>query len=263
MRLLFSLLLLAGLAGAPSLPAQAVLGTDNASAGAYSGGWNNGSDGFITGEGAYGQWFLTGSNPGSAGFQIASVSTLGGSSTLNSNGVSFGMFGNVGNQADAYRFIDPSGLSSGQTFSIQLAVNYRNGYKGFDLRGDTAGDPTIFNFNVGGDDYTVNNAASGNGSIGNAYSNNSIFTLAFTQTTPAGGSWSITRSGGISDFDTGTYSGVARSFKLYVGGTDGNAQDFLFVNNLATVPEPSVVGLAALAALGLAGRRMLQRRPEA
>ena len=146
---------------------------------------------------------------------------------------------------------------AGQTFSIQLAVNFRNGYKGFDLRGDTTGDPTIFNFNVGGDDYVVNNAATGNGSIGNSYSNDSIFTLAFAQTNLSGGTWSITRSGGISDFDTGTYSGVARSFKLYVGGTDGGAQDSLFVNNLATVPEPSVLGLLAAA---VAGGWFLRRR---
>lgn len=230
--------------------AQAILGTDNASASAYSGGWTTGTDGFITGEGAYGQWFLVGANSTFAGFQISSVASLGGSTSLNSNGVSFGMYANVGNQADAYRFIDPAGLAAGQTFSIQLAVNYRNGYKGFDLRGDTAGDPTIFNFNIGGDDYVVNNAATGNGSIGNAYSNDSIFTLAFTQADLSGGTWSITRSGGISDFDTGTYSGVARSFKLYVGGTDGGAQDSLFVNNLATVPEPSVLGLLAFAAAG-------------
>lgn len=264
MKFLLPLLLFFALAVGTTLRADALLGTDNASAAAYSGGWTTGTDGFITGEGAYGQWFLAGANSTASGFQISSVASLGGgSSALNTNGVSFGMFGNVGNQADAYRFIDPSGLSIGQTFSIQLAVNWRNGYKGFDLRGNTAGDPTIFNFNVGGDDYRVSNAASGNGSIGNAYSNNSVFTLAFTQNSLAGGNWSITRSGGVSNFVTGTYSGVARSFKLYVGGTDGNAQDFLFVNNLATVPEPSVVGLAGMAALGFAGWRMLRQQPRA
>jgi len=248
--------LILGTAFVPSrVDAQVVLGSDNASALAYSAGWTNGTDGFITGEGAFGQWFLGGEAGPNSGFQITSVTTLGTPNTaLNSSGVSFGMFGVGGSAADAYRFLDPAGLGAGQTFSLQIAVNFRNGFKGIDLRGDSFGDPTIFNFNIGGDDYVVNNAATGNGSIGNTYSDDTIFTLAFTQIDLTGGSWSITRSGGVSDFDTGTYTGLARSFKLYVGGTDNlDGQNYLFVNNLETVPEPSTYALLALSALGMAG----------
>lgn len=252
------------LAMAFSLNANAAvdLGTDNASASAYSAGWTNGSDGFITGEGAFGQWFLGGASAPNSGFVISNVTTLGTPSTaLNSSGVSFGMFAstNAPSYVNAYRFLDPSGLGSGQTFSIQMAVNFRNGNKGFDLRGDTVGDPTIFNFNIGSDDYVVNNAATGNGSIGSSYSDDTLFTLAFTQVDLTGGTWSITRSGGVSDFNTGTYSGVARSFKLYVGGTDNlDGQNYLFVNNLETVPEPSTYAL--LVGAGLAGWLYRRRR---
>ena len=236
---------------------QAILGTDNASALAYSGGWTNNSDGFITGEGAYGQWFQAGT--GATSFTIADVSSLGGSTALNTNGVAFRLFGNTGNQSDAYRFIDPNGLGAGQTFSIQMAVNYRNGYKGIDLRGATTGDPTIFTFNVGSDDYAVSNAATGNGSLGNAYSSDSVFTLSFTQTDLAGGTWTIDRSGGFTDSDSGTYLGIARSFKLYVGGTIDGPENALFVNNLTTVPEPSTTALLSAFALG-AGAWFLRRR---
>ncbi|MCB9866320.1 MAG: PEP-CTERM sorting domain-containing protein [Phycisphaerales bacterium] len=158
-----------------------------------------------------------------------------------------------GTYADAYRFLDPAGLSVGQTFSIDLAVNFRSGFKGMDLRG--ASDETIFNFNVGGDDYAVDQAESGNGSIGNAYSNNTIFELAFTQTSAGGGTWSITRDGGVTDFDSGTYSGIARSIKLYIGGQGTAPEDDLYANNLAIVPEPAALALLGLGCVLLAGGR--------
>lgn len=220
----------------------ATLGTDNASATAYDSGWTDGTDGSITGPGAFGQWFINTNTD--IGHEVSSVSSLGGGSTaLDTSGRSFRMTGTNGQEATAFRFIDPAGLDAGQTFSIDLAVNFRNGFKGIDLRGSS--DETIFNLNVGGDDYVVNSAATGNGSLGNAYDANTIFTIAFDQTSAGGGTWSIARSGGILDFDTGTYTGVARSIKLYVGSTDGNNQDALFANNLSSVPEPSEIALVA------------------
>ncbi|WOO41785.1 hypothetical protein [Rubellicoccus peritrichatus] len=232
----------------------ATLGSDNASATAYDGGWTDGTDGSITGPGAFGQWFLNADTTDIV-HEVTSVSSLSSNApNLDTGGRSFRMLGRqVGgdpNEATAFRFIDPAGLSVGQTFSIDIAVNFRNGFKGIDLRSSAVGDPTIFNFNIGGDDYVVNNAATGNGSIGNTYSDDTLFNVAFEQTSAGGGTWSITRSGGVTDFDTGTYTGVARSIKLYAGGTDGNNQDALFANNLLTVPEPAQVafmlGFAAL-----------------
>jgi len=57
------------------------------------------------------------------------------------------------------------------------------------------------------------------------------------------------------DFDTGTYTGVASSFKLYVGQTlTGNANR-LVANNLSIVPEPAVGLLSILGLLTLLRRK--------
>jgi hypothetical protein len=156
-------------------------------------------------------------------------------------------------QSDAYGFLkDGSGndaaLSVGQTLSLDIAVNFRNGYKGLAMRNSS--DVELFTFNIGGDDYSVLNATTGNGSIGNAYSNNTVFHIAMTQTGAGGGTWSITRSGGVGDLDTGTYSGVISNFKLYVGQTGGGSESDFMVNNVSVVPEPGAAGLL-LAGSGL------------
>jgi hypothetical protein len=245
--------LLGVLAAASTAPA-AWVGTDDAAASAYSDGWANLDDGTSGGDpDAFGQWFLGGDGIHSIGDSTQLAGGSGGD--INVLGESFRLQSISGSYADAYRFLDPAGLSVGQTFTMDLAVNYRGGFKGIDLRG--AGDETLFNFNIGGDDYVVGQAQTGNGSIGNAYSNNTIFHLAFAQTSAAGGLWSITRGGGLADFDTGTFTGVARSIKLYNGGQGSSAEDDLFANRLSIVPEPvSLVmfGLAGLVLLGRHGR---------
>lgn len=232
----------------------ALIGEDNAAAAAYDDGWTTGDDGTSGGDpGAFGQWFLGGDGSHSIGDSTQVAGGAGGD--INSAGESFRMQAPNGTYADAYRFLDPAGLSVGQTFSIDMAVNFRGGFKGIDLRGPEPDNNTLFNFNIGGDDYVVDQAETGNGSIGNAYSNNTVFRLEFTQTSATGGTWAITRSGGVADYDTGTYTGVARSIKLYIGGMGTAQEDDLFVNNLAIVPEPASQSLLALAGLLLAGRR--------
>ena len=244
--------LLALLVGAGTANATFV-GYDNAAAAAYDDGWDSLDDGTAGGHpDAFGQWFLNGD-----GFSIGDSTQVAGGSggNINSAGESFRVRSENSSYLDAYRFLDPAGLTAGQTFSMDMAVNYRGGFKGMDLRGSS--DETIFNFNIGGDDYSVSQATTGNGSIGNDYSNNTIFRLVFEQTSATGGVWSITREGGISDFDSGTYTGVARSIKLYNGGQGTASEDDLYVNNLSIVPEPTTIALLGLgcAALGLRRRR--------
>ncbi len=250
------LIAILGLLVIPNICSASLAGTDNASATAYSDGWATGDNGFITGSGAFGAWTLTPSNPigGFAGVFIGDSRNLASGLTgadINSSGVSFGMYanGNQPVQLDALRSFS-SPLSVGQTFSIDLAVNYRNGIKGIDLRNDGT-NATIFNFNVANDDYVVQNAATGNGSIGNSYSSNTAFNLSFTQTSATAGTWQITRSGGVSDSDTGTYTGLAASFKLYVGNTGGGAESDLYANNLSLSAVPETNQVIALALVSL------------
>ena len=251
-----------------SLPA-ANLDVDDASASAYAGGWDSSFsawslDGTVGQGGGFGGWNLS-ANP-NANLRIESVSSLGGGTLLDTAGKSFRLSGGfyspnndtnfVGAYANAVRYLDPNGLSAGQSFSFQMAVNWRNGAKGVNLY-DTA-NVKVFNFNIGGDDYVVNDALSGNGSIGNAYSSNTLLDFRFDQTSLSGGTWTVTRSGGVTDLDSGTYSGALRRFAFYAGGSNTNGNnDALFFNNLSVVPEPSSLTLllAGGSVLGLASIR--------
>jgi PEP-CTERM motif len=235
------------------------VGTDNASLEPPYETWDNGDDGAATGNGFL-PWSLSVVTTGTASFAghfIGDSTTLApGNSGANINvgGESFLMFGNGGQpvNADAFRPFDGD-LAVGQTFSMDLAVNFRNGFKGMDLQ--TSAAATIFNFNIGGDDYVVSQAATGNGSIGSTYDANTEFNLSFTQTSLAGGTWTITRSGGVADSDSGTYTGVAGQVHLYIGNAEGGDENNLFANNLSIVPEPSTIALALIGTIGLMGLR--------
>lgn len=246
----------------------ATVGTDNASATPYAT-WDNLDDGFITGAPAFGAWTLTGaaSGGGTAGRFIGDSTTLAPTNTggnINSAGPSaFGLFAHRNNTvgatalSQAFRNFD-SNLSVGQVFSISLAVNFRNGDKGIDLRDST--DTTLFNLNIGSNGYNVNNTTFGNGPVGAAaYDSNTVFNISLTQTSLSGGSWSIVRSGGISESDSGNFTGVVNRLRVYNASTDnGSNENNLFVNNLSIVPEPSTFGLLALSTLG--AMALLRRR---
>jgi hypothetical protein len=224
-----------------STPAAAVLiASDNASDAAYSGGWNNGTNGGT----GFGAWELSQSDNGGF-FRFTSTELAGGNTgaDIDVAGMSFGLYGkNDGDlsfdTADAVRNFGAP-LATGSTFSISIAVNYRNGNKGIDLRGSSGS--TLFNFNVGSDDYAVNAAASGNGSIGSAYGANTSFRLTFTQDSPTEGTWEILREGSVTDVDSGTYNGLAAGFKLYVNGTDGSNENNFYANSMSisAIPEPT------------------------
>ena len=207
-------------------------------------------------------WALntTTTSPGYAGRFLGDSKNLSGGSggDINTAGRSWGMYGGAGGggfgQSDAFGFLkdgagNDASLTVGQTLSVDIAVNYRNGYKGFAAR--NAANVEIFTFNTGADDYFVLNAETGNGSIGNSYSINTVFRIAMTQTSAGGGTWTITRSGGISDLDTGTYSGVISNFKLYVGQTGQGSDNDFFVNNVsvtgATAATPVITSATRLA----------------
>ncbi len=261
--LLPALLSLGAISLETSLNASALF-TENAGNSYYDSGWN-----FDSSQPNNFGWFTATAvtPPGYAGRFLGSSTGLASpGADINTAGRSWGMYGGKGGtgsgQSDAYGFLkDGAGndqaLSEGQSLSIDIAVNWRNGYKGFAAR--DAGGTELFTLNIGGDDYVVYNAATGNGSIGNAWSDNTAFHIAVTQTSASGGTWAITRSGGVSDYDTGTYNGVVSNFKLYVGQTDSGSPNDFYANNIAVVPEPASGLLLALGSLALFVRRSLKQ----
>ena len=188
----------------------------------------------------FGGWWFEGNGDWAIG--TASQSTLGGGSTaLDTGGKSLLLKGanipaGAGGFTKASRYIDPNGLTAGQYFSFDLAVNWRNGFKGVDVFAAVGTNSVqVFNFNVGGDDYAINGTT-----IGNSYSSDSMFNVRFDQTSADGGSWTLTRSGGVSDIETGTYAGVIRNFSFYIGGTDAGNENVMIVNNLKVGPYRQV-----------------------
>jgi hypothetical protein len=247
---------------AAAVVTAATPGSDNAADPAYGTVWANGSDGGTPA--TFGPWTIavTPSGTLSAGTFIGDSTTLAPSNTggnINTSGKSFGMFGHTGATADATRAFD-SALGIGQTFSLDMAVNFRNGNKGFDL---LVGGTSVFNLNIGGNAYSVNNAATNNGPIfGSAYNANTVFHIDLVQTSLTVGTWTITRSGGLTGTVSGTYSGDATGFHLYNSQTTGGgaAEDNLFINNLVVaVPEPSALSILAAPAV-LAALFFIRRR---
>jgi hypothetical protein len=253
-------LLLAGVLAAPTF-AQVALDDDNASRTVYDDGIQNFDNGSTTGAGTgFGGWVFGGNVVAGSDFIVSSGSTNGGSGDIDVSGEAFLLTDadGGGEYTDVFRFLDGGDLGEGQTFSIDLDVNFRGGFKGIRVR-DTDDSTAIFRFEVGnpgsGDDYIVYDAATNNGSIGNSYSNDSIFTISLEQTSLGGGTWSITRSGGISDFDTGTYSGQLSSFQLYTTGAGSSNEQALVANNLSIIPEPGTLFLFGLGGIALLALR--------
>lgn len=253
----------------PTTGFAAAIFAENAGNPYYSGGWASGSSQINN----FG-WanFNNSTPPGFAGHFIGdstNLSSPGNFPDINVAGKSFGLNGASGGggfgQADSYGFLTDGAANNapllpGQTLAIDLAVDFRNGYKGFAAR-NFSDNSEIFTFVIGGDDYVVYNATTGNGSIGNTYSFGAVFHLAVTQTSAAGGVWEIIRTAGVNDYDTGTYSGAVSNFKLFCGQTDGGNRNDLMANNISvtnTVPEPSSVLLLSIGVSFCVTRRAIR-----
>ena len=249
---------------AASLPAVALASTNGSdNAGNYTS-WTDTSN---QGTG-FGAWTLVNNNAGGttppfAGHFIgSSTGSTGdpGSGNINSsaNGSSFGMYANPnGAIATASRSFAGGALSIGQTFTLQLAVNFRNGAKGFSL---TNGGNEVFNFNIGGDQYSVNSV---NLTLPNGFQSDSDFSLSFTQYSATTMSVAIVRSSSAGANEP-VYSAnlpiaSATGFQLYnTNTTAGGNVNNLYANNFAIIPEPSTVallGVGCLAALAALRRR--------
>lgn len=234
--------------------AQVITNTDNAAnyGGAGEPGWTNGS----TAGAGFAAWNLY-TGGGSAGNFLGSSATAG-FGDIDTGGQSFGMWGNptgTTNYFNAERAFS-SALSTGDTFSIDLAIAYRNGNKGINLYAGGFG-TEVWNFNAGGDQYYA-----GGSTLGWAYDQASVFKLTATQTSATQVGISLIRGTDTYSTNVTVASGLS-GFKAYVGSTDdGNALNNLFINNLQTtvVPEPSTYALLALSAAGVAGYAVRRRR---
>ncbi len=241
-----------------SLPGSAwSLGLDNASQAAYGDGWQNGDNG---GSGFL-PWFLnTSGTPGVNGNSTASFFT--GAAYAPSMGTSFGVFANSPDGADsplaeAIRSFSPA-IGPGLSFSFQLSWNFRNGFKGFDLR--AGGTPMIRfeasdNFGAGNEIQLRNLIASNSVSLfsGN-YSSTALFDVKFTFLPANDIQVEIDYSGSAGNphasILTG-FSGLPDNFRFWVSDTGTGSNNNLYFNNLAVIPEPSSAAL--LMAFGLAG----------
>ena len=194
--------------------------TDDASK--YGGGWTSGSSG---GNG-FGNWNLydAGSNSG----HFVWTSTEYGHGDIDTDDVSFGMFGHSGEWSNAERGITSWGDGAG--FSIDLAVQSRSGGRGISLFNSSTvldGTTEIWNFNINDEGY---------GATGFDYQGDMILNLVATQNganldlvvtgSSAGDNWSDTWSTTINAETLG-------GFRLYVGGNpDGDGAGNLYFNNL-------------------------------
>ena len=212
---------------------QTTLFSDNA---ANYGSWTNSSNGG-TGFSSWDMWTQNTDATHFAGHFLSS-SAASGFGDINSPSASFGMYANPSGvfvQANAQRFLTDTGsaavagrqyLLPGQSFIIDLAIAFRNGYKGIDLLDQNFN--ILYNFNVAANKYQTTT----NADLGWTYNQTSVFHLQVNQTDTNSYEVIITRGSDVypSEIRTGQFSG----FKLYVGNTDdSNTLNNLFFNNLS------------------------------
>ncbi len=212
----------------------AMIAYDDASDSAYHDGWSSGDNG---GEG-FGGWMFGDAAVGSA--STASASSNGGSSYIDTGGRSFRLSDahEAGAFIDVYRFLVDD-LQPGDSFSIDMDINFRAGYKGLRIRGEDD-DTVLFNFEAANDDYIIHGVSSGGGSAGRSYHADTIFRIVLEQTSYAGGTWTITRTGGISGTMNGTFAGRVSSMQLYTYQAGKAPEEAILFNNFRVVrPTPS------------------------
>ncbi|MFM8885567.1 MAG: fibronectin type III domain-containing protein, partial [Chthoniobacterales bacterium] len=189
-------------------------------------------------------------NGGSAGRFLGDSALVG--ANITTGGQAFGLFAHppqaTAPVAAAIRKFAKPALTTGDTLSFRIAVNFRNGSKGFTLR--NAAGTSQWNFSVtsrdGIDGYYIRNGVSGsafdNGQRFGGYSANTVFTFTFTQR-ERHLQWTAVRSGGISATVSGSLaidSGTIADLRFFITGTDPSGAapwNNLYFNNLSLVTE--------------------------
>jgi len=178
----------------------------------------------VNGGSAFDSWSIVPVN--NAGTFRAS-SNAAGFGNIDTASFAFAAYGNP----NANNFVDikrnlAAALTVGYSFSAQIATAFRSGAKGISLYSDTGWSAQLFNFNVGGDQYTFDGS-----NQGWTYSQTSIFNISARQTGSSLLDVLVWRG---SDAASKTVSGQMRGFKMYVANTNaGNALNDFYFNNLA------------------------------
>ncbi len=220
------------------------LGDDNANN--YSGNWE------VTNQGSgFSDWTFDQATPndGFAGRFIGSFSEA-----LDVNNEAFALYANGGDNATSgAKAAFPKTMDEGDSFTVSIGINFRDGAKGFDLR--DASNNTIINFNVGNDEYKLNGSTT---LFNNTYDANTVITFTFMQNSDTI-SWTAVRSGGLTDSASGTLSdinsGTINNIRFYnvSAGTNndgGNGERNLFFNSLAFNSLYTIAGNSAVTSSG-------------
>ncbi|VGO15021.1 hypothetical protein PDESU_03601 [Pontiella desulfatans] len=219
---------------------------DDASDPAYADGWQNyDNGGYGFGAWVMGYWATNGVDR----IGIGSATNNGGwyaTNNIDTSARSFRIMNADGTSGyiEVLRYLNTD-LEAGQNFSFDFDVNWRNGWKGLRVRGEDDSTP-IFLIEVGGDDGTfVDNVDGGRTNIGSAHSDDTQYHVVLEQTSAAGGTWTATRTGGITDSDTGTYAGKMSSIQLFSDGVSSDQWSDIYFNNFDVSYTPGFDHYAA------------------
>ena len=220
------------------LSVQALIAYDDASDIVYSDGWDN----MDNGGNGFGAWVMNSwSNVQSNYFGISSSTDNDGTLSTNNidtDSVAFKIMNSTETNGyiEIFRYLN-NPLKPGEKFSFKMDVNWRDGYSGIRLR--DLGEITIFRLEVGdwldggGDATWVADTNEENRKINSEYSNDTQYLVTLNQLSPSNGNWNVIRTGGITDYDSGTYTGKVASLQLYSSLVSSNLYSDIFFNNFS------------------------------
>ncbi len=247
---------------------------DSAADPAYDAGWVNGSNGGYGFDG----WQITNNSDANhfAGTFIGDAGASGVNPQIDTDGRAFGLYANTtgnvsGASVSAVRDFTGGVLLPGQSFSVQIADNYRDGAKGILINGASVFGTTLGGLFIGGSpehlDLTLNDTVtlSSVNYTSFDYYPDALYTLTFTQVdaTHLSAHLMLTTGAGTQDLVTLTANspGDVTGFNVYYGSTATYyPQNDIFFNNFAVtnVPESGSIGLLGLGLVIIA--RVLRRR---